>query len=242
MSFLTQPPVRRIPHDRIGLRMILVAHNAIIRSIELLRAEGYPLATALENDITERLEDKLENRLRQTGEVPGFDTLHFGKVTRANELTNFDRTKKSKKPDLVFALKREGRLDLLQTHDALFAECKPVDKTHRLKAAYCAVDKDCTGIERFVIGDYGWTMEEALMIGYVRGGFRIKPHLATALKDVSCYAKLGCPGRPRVIKISQASPGMEALHVTRHSRRFCWVSTNRKATPIFLYHSWHSCS
>jgi hypothetical protein len=238
-AFFTKPPIRLLPHPRIGLRRVLVAHAALVRAFELLREEGYPLASALENDITERLEDKLENRLRHTGEVPGFDYLHFGRVTRANELPNYDRTKKSKKPDLVIGLRREGRLDILQTHDALFAECKPVDKAHRLASAYCALDRDCTGIERFIIGDYAWTMEEALMIGFVRG-YRIKPHLAAALQSSTCHEKLGFPSKVRSVPGSKPSEKSEALHITKHQRRFNWV--NRRATPINLYHSWHDCS
>lgn len=241
MSFFTQAPVRRLPHDRIGLRVILVAHAAVSRSFELLREESYPLGSAKENDITERLEDKLENVLRHDASVEGFNTVTFGKVTRANELTNYNFTKKSKKPDLVFGLKREGRLDLLQTHDALFAECKPVGKSHRLRAHYCAVEVDCSGIERFVIGDYAWTMEQGMMIGFVRDGFQIKPHLSRVLKDKERRAKLGYPSAPRAVCSAPAGTGAEMLHSTIHRRGFKWAN-GKPATPITLYHSWHSCS
>ena len=90
---------------------------------------------------------------------------------------NYNGGKISKKPDLVFRLRREYRTDWDQRQDAVFAECKPVDKKHRLNENYCAVGKDTSGIERFVIGDYAWAMEQAFLIAYVRDGLCIKPDL-----------------------------------------------------------------
>jgi hypothetical protein len=239
-SFFTRRPAARfaVPHGPLGERWLLVAHVAVTRAFKMIRAEGYALSSALENDITIKLESVLNNQILNRGEVEGFDKVFFGKVRRV-EVVNFDGTKKSKKPDLCFDLHRENRVDWDQLQDALFAECKPVDKSHSLNGHYCALGKDCTGIERFVIGDYAWAMQEAMMIGYVRDGFRIHPHLAKSLADPQRHKLLGEPTVPE--PVPPGCEGKEALYRTRHLRRFPWKETGQSATSIILYHSWHDC-
>ena len=239
-SFFTRRPAARftVPHDPVDVRWLLLAHLAVTRAFEIIRAERYALSSALENDITIKLENVLNNQVLNRGEVEGFDKGFFGKVRRV-DIVNFDGTKKSKKPDLCFDLQRENRIDWDQLQDAIFAECKPVDKSHSLNAHYCAVGKDCTGIERFIIGDYAWAMNEAIMIGYVRDGFRINPHLVDSLADPKRHKSLGSPTRP--VSISSGGDGTERLHQTRHKRLFPWKETGELATSITLYHSWHDC-
>ncbi len=237
--FTRQTPHYKLPHDSIGVRWILVAHLAVTRAFELIREEGWSLTSRLENDITIKLEYVLNNQVRNREEVDGFDSGFFGKVRRV-EVVNFDRTKKSKKPDLCFDLQREDRTDLDQLQDALFAECKPVDKKHRLNDHYCAVEKDCTGIERFVIGDYAWAMEEGLMIGYVRDGYQIHPHLADALANESKKKGLGSPTPLQAIEAIDGKGKNTVVYHTTHQRTFDWRN-NHPATPITLYHSWHDC-
>ena len=80
-------------------------------------------------------------------------------------------------PDLVFDLNRDS-LPVLPSHDALVVECKPVDKDHSAGGDYC--DK---GLRRFVIGDYAWPMQEAMMVGYVRHGRSIAANLLSAMAE-----------------------------------------------------------
>lgn len=238
--FTRTPPSFTVPHDPIGVRWVLVAHLAITRAFEIIREEGWSLNPRLENDVTIKLENTLNNRILNRGEVDGFDKGFFGKVRRV-EVVNYDKTKKSKKPDLCFDLQREDRTDWDQLQDALFAECKPVDKKHPLNGHYCAVEKDCTGIERFVIGDYAWAMEEALMIGYVRDGFNIYPHLQNSLNNALRKTKLGSPTPLEAIEATTAASEKTMLYHSTHQRLFPWRD-GRQATPITLYHSWHDCS
>ena len=228
-----------VPHDRIGLRKVLVVHQAITRAFELIRKEGFVLGSALENDITIKLLNVLNNKVLNRGEVDGFDRTFFGKARRV-EVVNFNGTKKAKKPDICFDLQRENQVTWDQEQDALFAECKPVDKKHLLKNHYCAVGKDCTGIERFVIGDYAWSMEEGIMIGYVRDGFTIHPDLADAQGNQSKRMKLGDPSLLVEIRITDRDPAGVPLYRSTHKRLFLW-NNGSTATPIDLYHSWHDC-
>jgi hypothetical protein len=236
-DFFARAPKRySVPHDRIGVRWVLVAHQAISKAFEIIRKNRFALGAASENDITVELENVLNNQVRNQGEVEGFDGDFWGKIRRV-ETVNFDGTKKSKRPDLCFDLQRENNMwDQLQ--DALFAECKPVDKRHLLKDHYCAVGKDCTGIERFIIGDYGWSMEEVMMIAYVRDNFSVVPHLEECLKSHSQRTRLGTPSS---IESVTTTPALTVpLYHTVHHRTFTWRDGS-PATKVLVYHSWHDC-
>lgn len=229
-----------LPHDRVGLRLVTVTHQAVTRAFEIIRHDGFALATAGENQITERLENTLENRVLNRGEIDGFDLNYFRSVSRGSEVVNFNGIKISKKPDLVFKLRREDRADWDQTQDALFAECKPVDQKHKLKDHYCAVNKDCTGIERFIIGDYAWAMQEAFMIGYFRGGHSLAADLQPVLADASRHRQLGCPSGLEAMESVSLNSKTDRLHRTTHQRLFQW-SNGVSASPVEIYHSWHNC-
>jgi hypothetical protein len=239
-SFFTRRPAASftVPHSPLGERWLLVAHAAVTEAFIIIRERGFDLRNAGENAITNQLEGVLRNDLLNRGTVEGFDRQFFGPVTRGSEVENYNGEKISKKPDLVFHLQRENAL-WDQRQDAIFAECKPVDRDHTLSANYCAVGTDRVGVERFVIGDYAWAMHEAMMIGYVRGDFRIHPDLATSLVDSKRHELLGSPTIP--LALFCARDGTEPLHQTRHLRRFKWKQTGQLATSIMFYHSWHDC-
>lgn len=240
-NFFTRRPAARftVPHAPLGERWLLVTHAAVTAAFGIIRQRGFDLRSAGENAVTNQLEDVLMNDLLNRGTVDGFDRSFFGRVTRGSEVENYNREKISKKPDLVFHLQRENAL-WDQRQDALFAECKPVDRDHPLSANYCGVGSDRVGVERFVIGDYAWAMHEAIMIGYVRDGFRVHPDLARSLAEPQRRKLLGEPTVPE--PVSRGANGAELLHRTRHLRRFAWKENGRSATSITLYHSWHDCA
>ncbi len=131
----------------------------------------------------------------------------------------------------------DGELDeeeprlVLSGHDALFVECKPIDKTHAAGGKYCD-----DGLCRFVDGDYAWAMEEGLMLGYARHDRTIAKHLIPAMRQPDRLARLKTGELPRSI----AHPGAvardnaEALHVSRHRRGFHWVEEKGPATDILI--------
>jgi hypothetical protein len=240
-SFFTRRAATRyiLPHEPLGERWLLVVHAALTAAFVIIRECGFDLRNAQENAITNKLEDVLRNDLLIRGTVDGFDKQFFGPVTRGSEVENYSGKKISKKTDLVFHLRRENVL-WDQRQDALFAECKPVDKKHPLNANYCAVGTDRTGIERFVIGDYAWAMEEALMVGYVQDGLAVHPHLSMALKDEVRRSKLGTPSPPVSVEPPTDVRVSTVLYQTTHQRAFVW-SNGLPATPIALFHSWHDC-
>ncbi len=227
-----------LPHRK-AERQLLVVNDAVRYAFRLLGADppnGFVLNTALENEITRQLHWILENRLMHSKEVNGFSVLWFKNVSRAPELTNVDGKHPDKKPDLVFSLQRD-KMPVLSSHDAVFAECKPVNKvTHKILPKYC---KD--GLIRFINGDYAWTMREGLMIGYVKDGLTIHEHLADELAEEKLHREMGNPTPPSQVSGSEPTEHAQALYVTTHQRDFDWTPNRGKACEIRIYHSWHSC-
>ena len=226
----------QLPHPTIDSAVFVVVHNAVRHAFALLRTKQFPLRTAREDQITQQLQWILEDRLRQTGEVPGFDERVFRRVWRAPEVTNFDGKHPAKKPDLVFELARDETL-VLSTQDALFVECKLVGTTHPVGSVYCD-----TGISRFVDGDYAWAMQEAMMLGYARSGYTILGKLEPILAAQPQHDRLGQPPAAELVPASISDPSAEQLRNTSHNRSFDWPHGQGSAVNIRLFHSWHDCS
>ncbi len=229
-----------LPHPPIPRRLLLAAHAAFVQAFAMLRAappDGFVLATALEKDITRQLKDILANELLPRGTVPGFSKVYFSYVVRDAELTSYNGDHPDKKPDIVLGLQRPDGARVIADQDCLFIECKPVDATHSLTSEY-----GVEGIRRFVQGEYGWAMESAIMLAYVRDGYTVAQHLRLNLKSNSSDPRFGKPTSPRKIPGSSGGPKYEALRSTRHGRCFKWPANGRSATPITIVHSWHDCS
>ncbi len=230
-----------LPHPRLGLPVILFLRRVLLRAFEKLRDRGFPLATEREDSVTEQLFNVLENDLRQTGEINGFNSTFYERVVRHAEVTNYNGQKLAKTPDLSFKLRyaeAEPR-PVVSAHDALFVECKPVDADHAAGSAYCD-----DGLIRFVNGDYAWAMQDAMMLGYVRNGRTIAGHLTPAMAVSTRKASLG------IVQPLQLCPGLaaaacaeaEAVYLTKHHRAFPWPDGKGSATDITVYHLWHRCS
>lgn len=180
VGFFTQGITFELPHPPIPRRIILLVSKVIRRAWELLAIApptGFVLATASEDAITAELVDVIENRLRISGEVAGFDHLLFGRVEREPKISNFDKKHPDKMPDIFFDLKRES-LPVYNNQDGFFVECKPIDSKHPVSSCYCQ-----KGLIRFVNGDYAWAMQEALMVGYVSGDYSFQKLITTFAKD-----------------------------------------------------------
>jgi hypothetical protein len=229
-AFRQQP---RFPHSPVPLRLILATHLAVTRAFQILKSEGFVFAKAKEDDITRALHSVMENRLLRSKEVPGFDIRRIKNVVRAPEVANYDNKHPAKKPDLVLFLLRHERMSASHSLDAVFAECKPVDDDHSIGKHYC--DR---GIRRFIDGDYAWTMQEGMVIAYVRGGRTIAKDLAPVLASNRRNAELGSCGPPVIIHSTQ---GGEPLHSTLHRRPFVWPAEAGPACDILIFHSWHNC-
>ena len=119
-----------LPHPQISQRIVLLLCKVIKRAWQLLKEKppsGFLLQSSDEDTITQVLVEIIENRLRKSGDVNGFNCALFGKVTREPKITNVDKKHPDKMPDIFFDLKRD-QLPILSDQDGLFVECKPVDR------------------------------------------------------------------------------------------------------------------
>jgi len=236
-GFFTRGVTFELPHPPIPLRLILIVDGAIEFGLQLLREQpptGFVLGLADEDAITRQLHLIIGNRLRKSKEVPGFDKRTFGKLWRAPKVTNFDGKHPDKMPDLVFDVNRDS-LQVLDTHDHLAVECKPVGKKHPAGVEYC--DK---GLWRFVNGDYAWTMQEAMMVAYARDGQCIAVNLLPAI--AGRREQLGVVEVPTPVRDSRQAKRTDGLYVSVHARTFSWPDGRGRACNIRIFHSWHSCS
>lgn len=199
------------------------------------------LAEAKEDELTAALRSVIENDLRQSGSVNGFNRRNYESVIRQGEVANFDGTCRAKTPDLCFKLRYDDLEPpkMLSEFDALFVECKPVDATHPAGSKYCD-----DGLIRFVNGDYAWAMQEGMMLAYSRHGRTISDHLILAMNDDKRMKSLATSQHPQKCDVhgGAARDSAEALHISKHSRSFSWPDGKGVATEITVYHLWHDCN
>lgn len=236
------PPERyHLPHPRLGLPVILLIRRVLLRAFELLREQNYNLAAATEDQVTAALRSTIENSLRQSGEVSGFNKRRFETVIRQGQWANYDGTRLTKTPDLFFKLRDDESepRPVLSEFEGLFIEAKPVDSTHPVGSKYCD-----DGLIRFVRGDYAWAMQEAMMLAYARDGKTIAGHLIPAMAKADSMTSLGTVQLPEVCHATAAAAcsEAEAVHISQHRRNFPWPHGKGPATDIAVYHLWHRCS
>ena len=226
VGFFTHGIEFTLPHPKIPPRTILLLCKIIKRAWQLLQEEppsNFVLQTADEDTITQVLTEIIENRLRKNGDVDGFDCALFGKVTREPKITNVDKKHPDKMPDIFFDLKRD-LLPVLSDQDGLFVECKPVDRKHPILSCYCQ-----KGLVRFVNGDYAWTMQDALMVGYTKTPYSLKK-LASVLEGDKKSAPLWTTDHFVVDK--------HAIYRSDHKRGFEWPESRGQACGISVAHLW----
>lgn len=223
-----------LPHPRISLAVLLIAERAIAKAWEILRQRppaDLDLLAAPEDAITEGLHVVLCDEVYSRGRVPGFDRKLFGKPTPPSaKLRNFSGEHLGKMPDLLLDL--VGRPPVARpSQDWLFIECKPVDSDHAAGSCYCK-----KGLVRFVNGDYAWVMRQAMMVGYARQGYTIRPKLSEALE--ARRATISTRRLPTQCGHSRATRFSEPVCITEHDRNFPYPGTGTQAPPITVRHLW----
>ncbi|MCX5828431.1 MAG: hypothetical protein NTV58_10595 [Deltaproteobacteria bacterium] len=215
-----------LPHPQIPQRTILLLCKVIRRAWQLLIEKppaDFLLHSEDEDTITQILVEIIENRLRKNGEVDGFDCARFGKVVREPKITNVDKKHPDKMPDIFFDLKRD-QYSILSDQDGLFVECKPVGSKRSILSYYCN-----KGLIRFVVGDYAWAMQDALMVGYIKDDYSFIK-LASVLDDDIKSATLKTTNHFAIDEY--------AIYRSNHKREFEWPESLGQACPISVAHLW----
>ncbi len=226
VGFFTHGVDFEFPHPQIPQRVVLLICNVIKKAWQLLEEmppPGFALQSADEDTITQMLVEIIENRLRKNGEIDGFNRAMFGRVVRDPKITNFDKKHPDKMPDIFFDLKRD-QPSILSDQDGLFVECKPIGLKHPILSCYCN-----KGLVRFVNGDYAWAMQDALMVGYVKGSYSFTK-FASVLEKTKAVLKA----------TSHSAIDEYAIYRSSHDRDFHWPESRGKACPITVSHLWLS--
>jgi len=233
------PEQYQLPHPRLGLSVILIIRRVLMRALVLLREQNFNLAAATEDQVTAALRGSIENNLRQSGEVAGFNKRTFDTVIRQGQWASFDYKSLTRAPDLFFKLRDDATepRPVLSEFEGLFIEAKPVDSRHPVGSKYCD-----DGLIRFVRGDYAWAMQEAMMLAYARDGRTIAGQLIPAMTETSRMSSLATLQLPQGSSTTVACSEAEAVHISLHRRAFSWPNGKGLASDITVYHLWHRCS
>lgn len=223
-----------LPHPRLPIHVHLIIEAAICATWELIIRHGrkhFDLSLAHEDEVTLELQERLYDEIFNKGIVEGFDREIFTSVHREPKIRNYNRLHPDKMPDLFvdFVDRPAG---VMNSQHGLFIECKPVDRDHPVGSAYCD-----EGLIRFVRGDYAWTMQSAMMIGYARAGYCLDPKLMDAL---SSKRKTPIPtlSTPEHCQKTKATSVAEQVFITKHSRTFNYMETGLPAGIIVIRHLW----
>ncbi len=239
------PPERyHLPHPRLGLPVILLIRRVLSQALEMLRQQRFNLADATEDEVTAALRSVIENDLRESGSVAGFNKRNYEPVIRQGQWANYNGSILTKTPDLCFRLRHDEcePRSVIPEFDALFVECKPVGAKHAAGSKYCD-----DGLIRFVRGDYAWAMQEGMMLAFARNGRTIADHLIPAMRNSGRMTSLNTIDLPAVsanpfaAATAAATASAEAVHISRHKRTFDWLHNKGAASDIVIYHLWHDC-
>jgi hypothetical protein len=141
--------------------LVKVVEQALSEAwLRLIRDHSTLVSGGNEDAITDELMNALA-ALWGSEYPPGFHAGFFGIPMRDGKLPSWDGKSIDQMPDITIypATPRQGIANY--RHDALFFECKVLDKTRGMDLYRSQ------GIERFTQGRYAWCMPHAGMVAYV---------------------------------------------------------------------------
>lgn len=202
---LAAAPVARRPYpDPLTIEELCAVEEAIGVALDAILAEKVLERPLVEIKVTRRLRTRLNEMLSLGQPVPGFNCRIFETVVVGNEEENAAGTELEKRPDLTIRRSGEHPLGVQRGENALFIECKVVDRTRTMKR-YVP-----DGLARFVDGRYASAVSIGLMVAYVDGAYSLPGTLEQYLRRKDCP----CPAP--VTRRGGAS--QRGVHVTSHAR------------------------
>lgn len=161
----------RLPLPQIEPAHLEILGQGLVTAFEdVVKSAPSIVHTGSEAEITALLEARLNAMIEDD---PFWSALVLC-VARGKESLSFDGAHLEKRPDLSIYLTNRTR------GFPLIVEAKIIDApAGKTTALYCE-----KGLNRFLIGDYGWGSQEALMIAYVRDGSAISAGLLPRLAAV----------------------------------------------------------
>jgi hypothetical protein len=155
------PPVSLDCYPAWSKKLVAVVDRAMSEAWRrMLRDHSILIHAGDEDTITDQLRTELV-AMRRENRPRGFGSAFFGVPTRDSKQRDCYGASIDQSPDLTIypAHPRRGIAD--DQYDALFFECKVLDRTRGMDLYRL------NGIERFTTGRYAWRMPHAGMIAYV---------------------------------------------------------------------------
>lgn len=235
-SSLGVPPRVTAPYPGWSLAFIQTIEEALLAAEkELVKRHGSALSNAVENQITQWL-DEILCELHDDEVVPGYNCDSFTIPHLDSPTRHVSNPMGRLRPDIVFyRTQNEFRVDDKKNY-GWFCECKILDSTHSLRN-YATT----RGLDQFVSGDYAWSMPHGQMIGYVRGASRasytpstnLKDYLFTAPRATAVGKSLGLLSEPNTCPSSKYTD----ILITKHARNFMLINRSHPG-GIEVRHIW----
>jgi len=196
---------------------------------EHVRSGTFQICGTHEDTITEYLHVIL-GRLQSEGSEVLPEILELQTPVREGNVRNWNGTKLDCQPDLTFRPTRKLLHSNNTTAEGVFVECKPVDSAHPVGSQYCQ-----RGLKRFVVGDYAWAVDKALMVGYVRNICPLPQGLAYALS--SSHAQRDYKLQSTLVEVGETR-WKDKIYRSTHGRLIPESPITGIVEPIKLDHLW----
>lgn len=217
----------------IPMFLMIVVQNVMSAAWRVLLKEvsegDFSICNSTEDQITGRLHMIL-GELDAAGDsvVSGWSQLQT--PVREGNVTNYNGMHPDKQPDFAFRPIRNLISCGNTVPTAIFIECKPIDARHPLPSTYCR-----DGLVRFVNGDYAWSVDRAMMIGYVRNICTLPGGLSTALADATLSHEMALSGK---LENQPNTASGDAVCQSSHNRKFQLLGMSSPVGQIAVNHLW----
>jgi hypothetical protein len=217
---------------KISPSLLAVVQNVLSYAWRVLLNEvaggSFSVCNAHEDVITERLYMILDQIYTDQPElIDGF--VLFETPVREGNVRNYRGNRLDCQPDLTFRPIRGQVVSRSSVMSAIFVECKPIDSRHPVGSAYCK-----EGVSRFVKGDYGWSVDRAIMLAYVRNICELPEGLNYVMDQEEEANNYQLVQKPTPVGNTREG---DIIYSTVHSRASLAAGN---ASTIILHHLWLS--
>lgn len=165
--------------------------------------------------------------LSEAAMVPGFNSATFDSISRSESLCNFSGFSLNKQPDILIRL-ADGPLIEARRWVGIYIEAKIVNMANPI-GKYTK-----EGIDRFIKGEYGWAMQDGMMLAYQVPKHRPINSLAKALRT---DAELATVADATGVWLDETTNQIVGASCSVHNRKWEYVGGGNPGN-IRIWHLW----